>query len=56
MLRQDETYKPILDSVRASDLFNFDTPIAALVEQLRPETEDALTVPFDRTSDRGGNA
>lgn len=56
LLREDETYKPILDRVRAGDLAHSDTSIAEIVAGLRQETAEAPTVPFSRASDTGGSA
>jgi hypothetical protein len=56
LLREDETYAPLLDGVRAGSLAESDVTIAKLITRLHEEVTESSTVPFDQTTEKGGQA
>jgi membrane protein len=56
LLREDETYAPLLDGVRADSLAESDATIAELIARLHEEVTESSTVPFDQTTEKGGQA
>ncbi len=54
LLREDETYRPLLDGVRAGSLAESDATIANLIARLREEVKESSTLAFDRATEKGG--